>query len=117
MSNGDKSLIKDITTLCESLTLIEADIALDDARRYLWLKQFSGASDAALKERLKNPHMDIAMQIADRLEGISPLEAESIFLEARCSIWMAEFAAIPESIFARQLHAHNERSQDRVTLQ
>lgn len=113
-----KTLIQSIADECEGLSLIDADIALDDARRYLWLKQFSGASDKALKERLAGPQLMVAARIAERLVSfVTPLEAEQVFLEARTALWVAEFAAIPESLFARQLQAHHERNRKGVVIQ
>lgn len=106
------AFIQAIAGDCEGLTLIEADIALDDARRFLWFKQFSGASDQALKERLSGPQLAAATRIAERLLGVvTPLEAERVFHEVRTILWMSDFAAVPESLFARQLQAHEERCQ------
>ncbi|MBF0247992.1 MAG: hypothetical protein HQL36_07965 [Alphaproteobacteria bacterium] len=113
-----KAFIQALVGECEGLTLIDADIVLDDARRYLWLKQFTGASDEAMLERLAGPHLTGAARIAEQLVGVvTPLEAEQVFLEVRTVLWMAEFAAIPESLFARQLQAHDERNRAGIVIQ
>lgn len=107
---GFTELAADLAKECEGLSLIDADRALDDARRFLWLRQFSGASRDALFAGMISDHLDTARRIADRLDGIvTPMEAETVFLETRTLLWMKTFAAVPGSLFAHQLRAHVER--------
>lgn len=102
---------------CEGLPLIDADSALDDARRFLWLRQFSGASTKALLEQLTSEHLETGLRIADLLDGkVSPMEAENVFTEARAALWMSTFANIPDSLFAHQLRAHAERHEPGAKL-
>lgn len=95
---------------CEAMSLMQADIALDDARRYIWLKQFSGASEDALRRELGDVREALAkgLEIAGTLDGMPPMEAEEVILEARIYLWMTAFARVPSSMFAMQLQAHNE---------
>ncbi|GAB6051719.1 hypothetical protein JCM17960_05390 [Magnetospira thiophila] len=56
--------------------------------------------------------------LAEQLVGVvTPLEAEQVFLEVRAVLWMADFAGIPESMFARQLQAHDERNREGFSIQ
>jgi hypothetical protein len=102
--------VKEIIQICDRLSLFEADLALDDARRFIWIRQFSGAPDLAIKDQLSELRLDVALEIADRMiDIVSALEAESIIMEVRVAIWMAGYAAIPGSLFARQLRAHRKQ--------
>lgn len=107
---GFTELAATLAQECEGLSLIVADQAMDDARRFLWLRQFAGTSKEALFGAMISDHLDVAKRIADRLDGIvTAMEAESVFLEVRCLLWMRTFAAVPGSLFARQFKAHIER--------
>lgn len=99
-----------IAGLCDGMSVIEADITLDDARRYIWLKQFSGASDDALKRELGDVRNTLAkgLEIVGALDGLPPMDAEEVILETRIYLWMTAFARVPSSLFAAQLRAHVE---------
>lgn len=103
-----------IAAHCQGLSLIEADQALDDARRFIWIRQFTGASQAALEKEL-NPLAN-AIEIIRTLEDVTPLGIEKLFLEVRMYLWMQNFARVPGSLFAKQLQAHSEVS-DGATIQ
>ena len=70
---------------CMGLSLIEADTVLDNARRYVWLRSFSGASNDALDREIAGvPNFAVSRRIVDHLDGIvTHMEAEQVFLEAR----------------------------------
>ena len=103
---------------CAGLSLIEADIALDIARRYLWLRAFSGAAGETLDDELAGTvHFAVARRIVSRLDGSGDphhLDAEQVLLEARLALWMQNFARIPDSLFAQQWRAFHERRRETV---
>lgn len=100
---------------CAGLAMIDADRALDDARRYLWIRRFSGVSKDALMRELAGSHLDTALRIAGHLDSVvTTLEAESLFTEARLYLWMKAFAAVPESLFAKQFEAYAEVNDGRT---
>ena len=69
---------------CVGLSLVEADMTLDNARRYVWLRSFSGASNDALDREITGvPNFAVSRRIVDHLAGIvTHIEAEQVFLEA-----------------------------------
>ncbi|MCF8468014.1 MAG: hypothetical protein K9G33_11470 [Sneathiella sp.] len=83
--------------------LLECDEILDNMRRYLWFKRFTGASDKMIMEHLKNA--SIAAEIAQELAPFSIIVAEEIIMEARLAIWMQNYARVPGSVFGRQFLA------------
>lgn len=100
---------------CAGLSLIDADRVLDDARRYLWMRRFSGISKEALMRELASPHLETALRIGGELDGaVTPFEAEAIFTEARLYLWMETFAEVPGSLFSEQLRAYLEMRDGRT---
>ena len=109
-----------ITDECAGLSLVEADIALDMARRYIWFRAFSGASDETLEKELAGgAYFPLARRIVSHLDSIAHhhLEAEPVILEARIALWMQGFARIPGSLFAQQWQAFHERRRETVLQQ
>ena len=101
---------------CAGLSLIDADRVLDDARRYLWMRRFSGISKEALMRKLASPHLETALRIGGDLDNAmtTPFDAEAIFTEARLYLWMEAFTEVPGSLFAEQLRAYIEMHDGRA---
>ncbi|MEX1034409.1 MAG: hypothetical protein WDZ54_00525 [Sneathiella sp.] len=83
---------------------LECDEILDDMRRYLWFKRFTGASDEMILEHLKDAAF--AFEIAQELAPFNIIDAEEIILEARLGLWMQNYARVPGSVFGRQVLAN-----------
>ncbi|MAL80661.1 MAG: hypothetical protein CMN55_16410 [Sneathiella sp.] len=79
---------------------LECDEILDNMRRFLWLKRFSGASDEMVLEHLKDA--SIIAEIAQEIMPFSILDAEEIIMETRLALWMQNYARVPGSVFGRQ---------------
>jgi hypothetical protein len=94
---------------CEGMSLIEADICLDDVRRFIWIRQFSGASREALEKELAP--VPVAYEIIDAIGEATPLDAEELFLEVRLYLWMSTFIRVPQSQFSQMFEATIEKGQ------
>ena len=103
-----------IAEYCKGMSLIEADICLDDVRRFIWIRQFSGASREALEKELTP--VPIAYEIVEALDDATPLDVEELFLEVRLFLWMGTFARVPNSKFSRMFEAFIEMDSG-VTVQ
>lgn len=96
----------DLADECDGLSLIEADRALDDARRALWLRHFSDAPVGELVAPSDRPGASVARQIALRLDGVvTVLEADPVLLEARIVLWSRRFDRETAAALADQLRA------------
>ncbi len=88
-------LAVDVTKFCNGLDLIAADSEFDNCRRFIWYQQFSGVDPRLLLRQLdKHPR---AREIVEMIGHISPLDAEKLFFEARCLLWLTAFARRPNS--------------------
>ncbi|RCK41960.1 hypothetical protein [Thalassospira profundimaris] len=105
----------DLAEQLDDVPLMIADVVLDDVRRYLWLRQFSGASKQALILGMTTEETEQAIQIANSLDGSVTLnEAEEIIHEARAIMWGATFSQIPRSHFAKSILANAGKKGESV---
>ncbi len=84
--------------------LLESDFALDEARRFMFTKVYSGFRDAQVQAQLSTP--PAALAIAAKLEGTSLNEAQEVLAMVRRTLWSSYFATIPETKFGREFAAH-----------
>jgi len=128
MPAGEQGTLRDELLPCSlaafkqlsSLKLFIADALLDAARSIAWLMHFAGVSkDAAAAQLGCAPIDDIAVQVFEAaFEGRSLADVDAIALHVRTALWMAAFAALPQSAFAQQLDAcmHNAAVEQRRKL-
>lgn len=99
--------------------LMAADLALDSARRYLWIARYSGQPLDALLA-VENPEIGEASRAIARLlegRGASLEEAEAVLTQARMLAWAAFYAAVPSSPLAATLQAATAGRKPSTTLQ
>lgn len=91
------------------LSILAADVLLDEARRFTFTKVYSGFSDEKVRGSL-GTH-DRALPIAARLEGLSLGEAEQAIALVRRTLWPAHFATVPGTKFGREFAAYMEGAE------
>lgn len=102
-----------IGDLCKNMSLIAADRALDGARRFVWMRQFTGTSNRVLMGQLANEELDViatkTAEILGLLRSMSIEQVEHALFEARLLLWMRAFGQASGTLFAEQLKAYMER--------
>lgn len=83
------------------MTFLQADRALDDARRLVWLSAFSERGDTEVTSEV-NPSAE-GMEVARRLDNLLMPQVSAVLESARVVIWGRTFAAIPESRYGREM--------------
>jgi hypothetical protein len=84
--------------------ILLADGLLDEARRFLLTKIFSGASDELIIKQLGTPPESLG--IAGRLLGLSVVEVLGVDSLVRTSLWCAHFATMAGTRCAQQFDAY-----------
>lgn len=93
------NLAERISARLDELSLLGADRVLDDARRLMHLKAFSGWPDEMVTDQVEPDA--IAVEIAGSLNGLT-LHGATVVLElARQATWGARFIQDGNSHFAR----------------
>jgi hypothetical protein len=104
------ALADEIAALLRALPLLEADVVLDEARRFAFTKVFSGYSDDSVRSTLRPA--EIVLAVASWFHGIDLDETQKAIALARRTLWSAHFAAMPETKFGREFAAYMERVQN-----
>lgn len=86
-------------------TIIELDIALDDARRIVWVSTFSGKPVRKGADRYEQLDRIVSM-----VQGISAMEAVQVIECARLMAWGIVYGGDKTSAFGAVLDAWSERS-------
>jgi hypothetical protein len=84
--------------------LLEVDFALDEARRFMFTKVYSGFRDARVQAQLSTPRA--ALAIAAKMEGTTLDEAQEVLAIVRRTLWSSHFATIPETKLGREFAAY-----------
>lgn len=92
-------LAGEIAQSLAAYAIVDADVVLDEARRLVFLVQFSGAGIDECIERLAVPAE--AVVVARKFEGFTIEEVGIVVPTARYALWVANFATLPDSAFAR----------------
>lgn len=103
--DGFPAFAVELAQECAGMTLLDADRALDDARRYLWMWHFGSGP----KNDPVPPLLAAAHRIASRMHGVfAPLEVDDQLLEVRLYLWACYFESKQGSRFKEQLTASGE---------
>lgn len=103
-------LVAVIVQSLASLALREVDRALDDARRVLWLKGFSGEPlTAAIEAACPSAP---ALAILPLLDGKTVHGVDALLTEARFLVWMTAWSGVEGSAFADRCRDESGRRKD-----
>lgn len=91
-----------------ALDIKQAEEAIEDARKIMWVSTFSGASRSAASELYART--PIAAVLAADLEGRSLLEVEAILQELRFALYVNAYGAMPETRFGSLMSAAVDRA-------
>jgi len=117
-NDGNFHLTETALELINSLSrnnLKTANDLLDQLLFYRWSKQFSGASDDAVKEHLKD-HKTV-LKLSSVVADASLLQLNEIILEARLAIWMNTYSSIPNSLLSKRMASFQRQHLSEVDIQ
>ncbi len=92
-----------IAQILEGMALIDADRALDDARRFAFSCVFEGGDQDELGAALDCS--DEARAIASAMSGLHLHEVVDTLETARMAAWRARYNELPESRYGRAIRA------------
>lgn len=98
-------------TVCRAIgkfPLLDADVILDEARRFALTVNFSGFSPERITEELR--FGPIPSEFAKHYEGLSATEIMHVDGMVRLHLWPAHFATMPSTKFGAQFQAYMERA-------
>lgn len=97
-------LSAEISHSLANYTVVDADVIIDEARRLMYMVQFSGAGMDECVKRLVVP--DPAVEVARRFAGFSIEECEIIITTVRSALWSVAFADLADTHFGRLFKQH-----------
>ena len=103
--------VHQVAEICAGVPLLEADKALDDARRIAWMKVFAGMAEEVCLATLKPSRL--ALTVALVIDRLTVPEIEDLFSDVRAFLWMKEYAAFPKSAFGQQLRAVLDHAKEK----